>query len=152
MAVSSAVLVGLLVVSCAAVAAATRYTVGDGEGWTTGVNYNNWANGKFFRQGDELVFNYQARAHTVTEVSQTNFDSCNGNSPLSNDNGGSTTIRLSYPGMHYFICTIPGHCSSGMKLAVNVNGDPSYSAASSPAAASAVAAAAAGALIKLALF
>ena len=98
------------------------------------------------------VFNYQARAHTVTEVSQTNFDSCNGNSPLSNDNGGSTTIRLSSPGMHYFICTIPGHCSSGMKLAVNVNGDPSYSAASSPAAASAVAAAAAGALIKLALF
>ncbi|KAF0913317.1 hypothetical protein E2562_021967 [Oryza meyeriana var. granulata] len=151
MAVSSAALVGLLVASCAAVAAATRYTVGDGEGWTTGVNYNNWANGKFFRQGDELVFNYQSRAHTVTEVSQSGFDSCNGNNALSNDDGGSTTIRLSYPGMHYFICTTPGHCNNGMKLAVNVNGDPSYSAGSAPAA-SAVAAAAAGALIKLALF
>lgn len=63
MAVSSAVLVGLLVVSCAAVAAATRYTVGDGEGWTTGVNYNNWANGKFFRQGDELGEQSSAFSH-----------------------------------------------------------------------------------------
>ncbi|XP_006660724.2 mavicyanin-like [Oryza brachyantha] len=151
MAVSSAALVGLLVVSCAAAAAATRYTVGDGEGWTTGVNYNNWANGKYFKQGDELVFNYQNGAHTVTEVRQSDFDSCNGNNPLSNDNRGSTTIRLSYPGTHYFICTTQGHCSTGMKLAVTVNGDPSYSAGSVPAA-SAVAAAAAGALVKLALF
>ena len=47
-------LVALLVTGCAALASATSYTVGDGQGWTTNVDYSTWASGKSFAVGDKL--------------------------------------------------------------------------------------------------
>jgi hypothetical protein len=44
----------LLVVSAPSPAAATSYTVGDGSGWTTGVDYTSWAASKNFKVGDNL--------------------------------------------------------------------------------------------------
>jgi hypothetical protein len=54
MASSSAALVALLVASCAAMAAATSYTVGDERGWVTGVDYSGWTSNKTFAVGDKL--------------------------------------------------------------------------------------------------
>ncbi|KAM3275903.1 hypothetical protein ACQJBY_044348 [Aegilops geniculata] len=120
MASFSAALVALLVTSCAAAAAATTFDVGDGHGWQTGVDYTDWTSDKTFAVGDTLVFNYTSKAHTVTEVNKSGYDACSGGNSLSNDDSGATTITLTTPGVHYFICDIPGHCAGGMKLAVTV--------------------------------
>nr|CAB3453657.1 unnamed protein product [Digitaria exilis] len=152
-------LVTLLVLAgSAALASATTFTVGDSQGWTTGVNYNSWASSKSFAVGDTLVFDYVAKAHTVTEVTKSGYDTCSGANKLSDDDSGSTTVTLATPGTHYFICNIPGHCSSGMKFAITVSATRSAGTGASagaprvPAMASVVVAAAAGAaFIKLAL-
>ncbi|XP_020148025.1 mavicyanin [Aegilops tauschii subsp. strangulata] len=159
---SAALLAVLVVVSCAGMAAATSYTVGDTKGWVTGVDYSGWTSGKSFAVGDTLVFSYASKVHTVTEVSQGGYTSCSGSNALANDDSGATTVTLATPGTHYYICNIPGHCASGMKLAVTVAGGGSSPGGSTPSGASAggslapamgaVVAAAAGALIKVALF
>jgi hypothetical protein len=55
MAASRSALITLLVlVSSVAAASATTFTVGDSSGWKLGVNYDNWASGKTFTDGDQL--------------------------------------------------------------------------------------------------
>ena len=45
----------LLLVACSfSTVAASTYTVGDGSGWTTGVDYTSWAASKNFKVGDNL--------------------------------------------------------------------------------------------------
>lgn len=46
--------VALLVAGCAALASAATITVGDSQGWATGVDYTSWANSKSFSVGDTL--------------------------------------------------------------------------------------------------
>ncbi|VAI18557.1 unnamed protein product [Triticum turgidum subsp. durum] len=163
MASFSAALVALLAASCVAAAAATTFDVGDGHGWQTGLDYTTWTSDKTFAVGDTLVFNYTSKAHTVTEVNKSGYDACTGGNSLSNDDSGATTIMLTTPGVHYFICDVPGHCAGGMKLAVTVTvagGSttggtiPAGAAGGSlvPAMSAIVVAAAAGALVPLALF
>uniref|UniRef100_A0ACD5XSV3 Uncharacterized protein n=1 Tax=Avena sativa TaxID=4498 RepID=A0ACD5XSV3_AVESA len=162
-----AALVLLLTASCAVAAAATTFDVGDGHGWDTGVDYTDWTVGKTFAVGDTLVFNYTSKAHTVTEVSQSGYDACSGGNSVSSDNSGGTSVTLTTPGVHYFICSVPGHCVGGMKLVVTVvtvaggdNGSTTGSAVPAgdaggslvPATSSTFVAAAAGVLIMLALF
>lgn len=65
------------------------------------------------------VFNYGA-GHTVDEVKESDYKSCSTGNSLSTDSSGATTITLKTAGIHYFICSVPGHCSGGMKLAVTV--------------------------------
>nr|BAJ97517.1 predicted protein [Hordeum vulgare subsp. vulgare]BAJ98291.1 predicted protein [Hordeum vulgare subsp. vulgare]BAK02797.1 predicted protein [Hordeum vulgare subsp. vulgare] len=115
-----AALAALLVATCAVAAAATTFDVGDGHGWQTGVDYTDWTSDKTFAVGDTLVFNYTSKSHTVTEVNKSGYDACSGGNSLSNDDSGATAITLTTAGVHYFICDIPGHCASGMKLAVTV--------------------------------
>lgn len=100
--------------------AATKYTVGDASGWTTTGDYATWASGKNFTVGDTLVFNYNSGTHTVDEVSATDYAACSSSNALSSDSAGTTTVTLKTAGKHYFICGVAGHCSSGMKLVVNV--------------------------------
>ncbi|XBI81798.1 hypothetical protein VPH35_090628 [Triticum aestivum] len=143
MASFSAALVALLLASCVVAAAATTFDVGDGHGWQT-------------------VFNYTRKAHTVTEVNDSDYSACSGANSLSNDDSGATTVTLKMAGVHYFICDIPGHCPSGMKLTVTVTvagGSTAggtvptgASGVSRGPAMSAVVAAAEGALVALALF
>lgn len=54
MASRSALMALLVVVSSVAAASAASHTVGDSSGWTLGVNYDTWANGKTFADGDQL--------------------------------------------------------------------------------------------------
>ncbi|CAN6173048.1 unnamed protein product [Urochloa humidicola] len=130
---ASLALAALLVVSCASAAAATKYTVGDASGWTTTGDYATWASGKKFKVGDTLVFNYAGGAHTVDEVSAADYAACSSSKALSSDSAGSTTVTLKTAGKHYFICGVAGHCSSGMKLVVDVAAAKAAAPAPAPA-------------------
>jgi len=65
-------------------------------------------------------FKYAGGAHTVDEVSAADYAACSSSNALSSDSAGSTTVTLKTAGKHYFICGVAGHCSSGMKLVVDV--------------------------------
>ncbi|XP_066371941.1 blue copper protein-like [Miscanthus floridulus] len=117
---ASLALAALLLVSCASAAAATKYTIGDASGWTTTGDYATWASGKKFKIGDTLEFKYASGAHTVDEVGAADYAACSSSKALSSDSAGSTTVTLKTAGKHYFICGVAGHCSSGMKLVVDV--------------------------------
>ncbi|WVZ92448.1 hypothetical protein U9M48_038512 [Paspalum notatum var. saurae] len=171
MASRSSLIALLVVVSCAAAASATQFTVGDSSGWTIGPNYSSWTSGKTFTVGDTLLFNFATGAHDVLEVSKSDYDSCTANA-LNTFTNGPATVTLT-AGTHYYICGISGHCGAGMKLAVSVGsgapapggspgtapapggspGTPSApSSASARLAAAPALAVAAGVLVKLALF
>ncbi|KAG5538742.1 hypothetical protein RHGRI_019338 [Rhododendron griersonianum] len=126
----------LLVLSVAAPAAfATQHIVGGSSGWTQGVNYATWASSQTFAVGDTLLFSYDS-SHSVDSVSQSDYNNCNVNSPQNSYTGGSTIISLPSLGTMYFICGTPGHCQSGMNLAVTVsagtNGTSSPGGSQSP--------------------
>lgn len=90
------------------------------------------------------VFNFQVNAHNVEEVTKGKFDSCNSTSPIATYGNPPVRVTLNKTGEHYFICGVPGHCSGGQKLAVNVGGSsgaatpPSASASGSPSPSSSV--------------
>ncbi|CAN6303807.1 unnamed protein product [Urochloa humidicola] len=91
------------------------YTVGDSGGWS--FNSVNWPRGKRFRAGDVLVFKYSPKAHNVVPVSAPGYSSCSaprGARALTSGNDRVTLKR----GVNYFICSFPGHCQAGMKVAV----------------------------------
>ncbi|CAM8946264.1 unnamed protein product [Rhodiola kirilowii] len=113
----------VLAASCLVVPSlAAVYTVGGSNGWTMGVDYSTWSTaGRTFSVGDTLVFNY-AGGHTVDEVTESDYKTCTVGNSITTDSSGTTAITLTAPGSHYFICGIAGHCSIGMKLAVNVAG------------------------------
>ncbi|PUZ71093.1 hypothetical protein GQ55_2G287400 [Panicum hallii var. hallii] len=162
---ASALVAVLLAAGYAALASpATTHTVGGVHSWMTGVDYAAWASDKTFAVGDKLLFSYVRTDHTVTEVSRSGYDACSGGDARSEDNNsGLTTVTLATPGAHYFICVVPDHCASGMRLAVNVSAAPPGAAATTSGAAGGglqvpvtvpvvvAAAAATGALTKLAL-
>ncbi|RDX89414.1 hypothetical protein CR513_28862, partial [Mucuna pruriens] len=138
MAFSNAFVLGLLVaMKMALPTLASVYTVGGSSGWAIGGDYGTWTGDKIFTVGDTLVihacshikshmafiyvtvFNYGA-GHTVDEVKESDYKSCSAGNSISSDSSGATTIALKTAGTHYFICSVPGHCSGGMKLAVTV--------------------------------
>ncbi|XP_050378814.1 basic blue protein-like [Argentina anserina] len=95
---------------------AATYTVGDKGGWT--FNVDGWPRGKTFRAGDTVVFNYGSAVHNVVAVNKAGYQKCSttpGNAKVFQT--GRDRIRLAR-GQNYFICSIPGHCQSGMKVAI----------------------------------
>ncbi|XP_020104081.1 chemocyanin-like [Ananas comosus] len=94
----------------------TSYNVGDGGGWTFGVS--NWPNGKSFNAGDVLVFKYTKGLHNVVVVDANGYKSCKAPSGSKVYDSGDDQITLNQ-GDSYFICSIPGHCDGGMKIAVH---------------------------------
>ncbi|XVE98350.1 hypothetical protein REPUB_Repub03eG0098800 [Reevesia pubescens] len=103
---------------------ATTYTVGDSTGWRVPNSnngfYENWADNKTFVVGDILVFNFTTGVHDVAEVNKTAYDNCTTTNTIFTDNNGPARITLNRTGEHYYICTVPGHCSAGQKLNVEV--------------------------------
>ncbi|XP_059630300.1 basic blue protein-like [Cornus florida] len=104
-----------LVVQFEAVHGAT-FIVGGSGGWT--FNLSNWPNGKRFRAGDILVFNYNPTFHNVVAVNRGGYSGCSTPAGAKVFQTGKDRIRLD-KGQNYFICNFPGHCQSGMKIAVN---------------------------------
>ncbi|KAL6315765.1 hypothetical protein AAG906_007192 [Vitis piasezkii] len=103
-----------LLVHSAPVHAAT-YTVGDADGWIYDVV--NWPNGKTFKAGDVLVFNYLPELHNVVEVDINGYNRCKAPAGSKVHNSGNDKITL-VKGTNSFICTFEGHCLQGMKITV----------------------------------
>ncbi|KQK13600.1 basic blue protein [Brachypodium distachyon] len=91
------------------------YTVGDRGGWT--LNSGGWPRGKRFRAGDVLQFKYGRGAHNVVAVNAAGYKSCSAPRGAKVYSSGNDSVKLSR-GTNYFICSIPGHCGAGMKMAV----------------------------------
>ncbi|KAH9615694.1 hypothetical protein KSS87_021089 [Heliosperma pusillum] len=115
---TSALAVGLAILCLMAIAQPTLgaiYNVGGAGGWT--FNVVNWPRGKSFRAGDVLVFNYARSQHNVVPVGGSGYNGCNGRGGRVNQSGRDRfTLKR---GANYFICSFPGHCQGGMKIAVN---------------------------------
>ncbi|TKW29967.1 hypothetical protein SEVIR_2G001000v4 [Setaria viridis] len=122
MAMASRAILAVAAVAALAVqlAAAVDHPVGGSGAWdASGTNYNAWAAKQPIKQGDTMSFQYSA-SHDVTEVTKADYDTCSGANPIKSYTGGATTIKLTTPGKRYFICSVTGHCSAGMKLEVTV--------------------------------
>ncbi|XP_039042709.1 uclacyanin-3-like [Hibiscus syriacus] len=118
MAVATAFLLLLLLVTPAAYT--VQYTVGDNSGWTLGPNYTTWVQGKIFTLGDTLCKLLYTLVHRVDEVTQSGYDRCSSANALHSYSDGNTIITPTRTGSMYFLCSVSGHCTSGMKLAINV--------------------------------
>ncbi|GAB2289939.1 hypothetical protein Dimus_024237 [Dionaea muscipula] len=92
------------------------YTVGESAGW--GFNVNSWPKGKSFKAGDLLVFNYDSSIHVVVQVDKRGYHGCVSPKAAKVYSTGNDRVSL-VKGMNYFICSFPGHCQAGMKLAIN---------------------------------
>ncbi|GAV67384.1 Cu_bind_like domain-containing protein [Cephalotus follicularis] len=94
---------------------AATYTVGGAGGWT--FNVDSWPNGKRFKAGDILVFNYSPQTHNVVAVDKGGYSACTTPRGAKVYQKGKDQIKL-VKGQNFFICSISGHCQSGMKIAV----------------------------------
>lgn len=63
------------------------------------------------------AFNYYPSFHNVAVVDVKGYKGCSPSSKAKIYTSGKDRIKLS-KGRNYFICSIPGHCDEGMKLAV----------------------------------
>ncbi|KAL1199828.1 Mavicyanin [Cardamine amara subsp. amara] len=100
------------------------YKVGDSEGWNVYDSdfYNKWSEEKQLHVGDSLLFEYDNEANDVLEISgDLEFKACDPTSPVAVHKTGHDLVRLTEPGVHYFISSKTSHCEAGLKLRVVVN-------------------------------
>ncbi|XVF24746.1 hypothetical protein REPUB_Repub13aG0153500 [Reevesia pubescens] len=95
---------------------AATFKVGDASGWSFGVS--NWTTGKSFKAGDILEFVYTQGDHNVVVVDKNGHDTCTAPSGAKVFQTGDDKITLK-KGENYFICSFPGHCASGMQIAID---------------------------------
>ncbi|CAH8381723.1 unnamed protein product [Eruca vesicaria subsp. sativa] len=100
------------------------YKVGDSNEWRVPEEsdfYSKWSEEKQFHVGDNLLFYYNDQVDDVLEISSDlEFKSCDTTSPVAVHNGGQDLIRLTKPGIRFFITSKIGHCEAGLKLRVVV--------------------------------
>jgi hypothetical protein len=63
------------------------------------------------------VFRYSPKAHNVVPVSAVGYNSCAAPRGVRALTSGNDRVTLKR-GVNYFICSVPGHCQAGMKVAV----------------------------------
>lgn len=63
------------------------------------------------------VFKYDSSSHNVVSVSAAGYKGCAAPRGARTYSSGSDRVTLAR-GTNYFICSIPGHCQAGMKIAV----------------------------------
>ncbi|URE25267.1 Early nodulin-like protein [Musa troglodytarum] len=129
MAIPRAIVAVAVMAAVAGLANATNFDVS----WNLSTNYTQWVSGKTFRAGDTLTFNYTS-SHDVVEVSSSAYATCNATGPVSKSATGNTLVVLGAPGKRYFICGVAGHCTTGMKIEIDVVTASSPSPSVSPAA------------------
>jgi len=66
----------------------------------------------------DAVFNYSPGTHNVVVVNKYGYGGCKTPRGAKVYQSGKDQIRL-VKGQNYFICNFPGHCESGMKIAIN---------------------------------
>ncbi|KAI3898112.1 hypothetical protein MKX03_021711 [Papaver bracteatum] len=116
------ILLHLLLVSAALLlgASAETYTVGEIDGWNSYSNYTDWAQGKTFHLGDDLVFNYEGGQHNVIQVNATAYDKCLKEPNLGESRNGNDTVALAKVGRIWFVCGMADHCEFGQKFSIEV--------------------------------
>lgn len=95
---------------------AATYTVGNNGGWT--FNVVSWPSGKRFSAGDVVVFKYDPSRHNVVAVNSGGYNACTTPRGSKVYQTGNDQIKLA-KGQNYFICSFPGHCEGGMKIAIS---------------------------------
>ncbi|CAN6803639.1 unnamed protein product [Brassica oleracea] len=100
------------------------YKVGDSNEWRVSEEsdfYSKWSEEKQFHVGDNLLFYYNDQVDDLLEInSDLEFKSCDTISPVAVHNAGQDLIRLTKPGICYFITSKIGHCEAGLKLRIVV--------------------------------
>ncbi|EOA25440.1 hypothetical protein CARUB_v10018776mg [Capsella rubella] len=99
------------------------YKVGDSKGWSVynSYYYYRWSETKQFRVGDTLYFEYNKDLNDVREISDDlEFRSCEPTSAVAVYKTGHDLVKLTKPGVHYFVSLKTGLCQAGIKLRVNV--------------------------------
>ncbi|GLJ12792.1 hypothetical protein SUGI_0197920 [Cryptomeria japonica] len=92
------------------------YKVGGSQGWGF-LSYQKFSSVKY-KAGDSLLFIYPRYIHDVAQVgSLKDYTNCVVSKGAKRYTSGKDKIDLK-KGWNYFICSVPGHCSSGMKLKV----------------------------------
>ncbi|CAM6021031.1 unnamed protein product [Sphagnum balticum] len=99
-------------------AAGTRYTVSWNYPYSR-TSFANWNKGTSYVVGDSIQFVYNAEAHNVVRVNKQQYDLCDSAGAVTHTDG-ATVFNLERPGRYFFMCSIPGHCQAGMKLALQV--------------------------------
>ncbi|CAN7068034.1 unnamed protein product [Brassica rapa subsp. trilocularis] len=100
---------------------------GDSEGWKVYDSdfYNKWSEEKQFHVGDTLFFEYANEVSDVYEINgDLEFMTCDPTSPVAVHKTGHDLVRLTEPGVHYFITSHSGSCEAGLKLRVMVGPQP----------------------------
>ncbi|XP_002968266.2 mavicyanin [Selaginella moellendorffii] len=96
-------------------ASAALYKVGDNLGWNLNVNYTQWAAKYPFALGDSVVFVFSG-SHSVLMVNEIDYVLCNIHNPVQSLLSGRAITLAARK--NFFICGIPGHCITGMKVAI----------------------------------
>ncbi|CAL0299179.1 unnamed protein product [Lupinus luteus] len=118
-------------------ALATQHLVGGSQGWDQSTDFNSWTSGQTFQVGDKLVFKYSSMHNVVELGGESDYKTCNINSPVNTMSSGNDIVKLDKPGTRYFTCGTLGHCSQGMKMKITVaNGNTSSSSPSSSSSSS----------------
>ncbi|KAL6505133.1 hypothetical protein OROGR_024950 [Orobanche gracilis] len=131
------IVLGLFIMAICGSCKAFVYKVGDDAGWDImgDVVYNEWALSKIFKVGDTIVFEYDPGFHSVLQVSQSDFHSCNTAAPISTYTTGNDSIVLNNTNHYYYICGVTGHCEAGQRVEITVTEShkPAIGSISSPA-------------------
>ncbi|KAL1215118.1 Mavicyanin [Cardamine amara subsp. amara] len=99
------------------------FKVGDSKGWNVynSEYYNKWSEEKQFYVGDNLFFEYNKDHNDVIEINgDLEFKSCDSTSRVAVYNTGHDLVKLTKPGVHYFVSLKTGLCEVGLKLRVMV--------------------------------
>ncbi|KAK7261593.1 hypothetical protein RIF29_27907 [Crotalaria pallida] len=96
---------------------AVTYKVGDERGWAG--NVVNWPQGKQFKAGDMYEFRYDPKLYNIVQVDEAGYNSC---TTKRGDREYQTGLDFfQFPrGNYYFICSVPGRCQAGTKVALHV--------------------------------
>ncbi|KAJ7560944.1 hypothetical protein O6H91_03G007100 [Diphasiastrum complanatum] len=101
---------------------AATHTVGGTSGWNLNVDFQTWAAQESFKVGDTLLFSYSPELHSVFQVSEADYKACTLFPAIKNYQSGSDSILLTEAITYYFVCGTPGHCTTGMAVAIPVSG------------------------------
>ncbi|GLJ42168.1 hypothetical protein SUGI_0873160 [Cryptomeria japonica] len=125
----------LLIMICDPVDAANVFTVGDDMGWTTGFDYQAWAEDKQFHVKDVLVFNYPQGFHNVLVVNGSSLTNCVKESAFGTSGtfeSGQDNLEIQIKSGNIFVISSVGQdCENGMKLKMTVTASPAPARASS---------------------
>ena len=83
------------------------------------------------------AFTYSPELHDVVEVTEAGYAACSSANNISAFRTGNDVVALAAVGTRYFLCGLPGHCDSGMKIRVDVVASAPGPAAAGPASSAA---------------